>query len=240
MSYIMHRMKLKQILTAFLLPAFILSLSFSALLAPAPTANALTKKEKQACYDKWAGKYTGTAGSGKGDKLTNKQWNNFKASECYSENKGSCKSNPDSFGTYITCLNVATGEYDNGSPTNDNKDDDDPDGGGTVLEDPADGDGCGGVKTAIIKCDQDNEGSDVEDNGIWGLLLIALNIMTAGVGVLAVGGIVYGAILYTTAEDKADQIKKATDIITNVVIGLVAFALMWAGLNFLVPGGVFS
>jgi hypothetical protein len=99
---------------------------------------------------------------------------------------------------------------------------------------------CGGVDTAIIGCSQDNGSSNVEDNGIWGLLLIALNVMTAGVGVLAVGGIVYGAILYTSAEDKADQVKKATDIITNVIIGLVAFALMWAGLNFLIPGGVFS
>jgi len=116
----------------------------------------------------------------------------------------------------------------------------DGDGSGGVLQDPVAGNDCGGVKTAIIKCDQNNSGSNVENNGIWGLLLIAINIMTAGVGVLAVGGIVYGAILYTTAEDKADQVKKAIDIITNVVIGLVAFALMWAGLNFLIPGGVFS
>ncbi len=105
---------------------------------------------------------------------------------------------------------------------------------------PIAGNDCGGVQTAIIKCPQNNGSSNVEDNGIWGLLLLVLNIMTAGVGILAVGGIVYGAILYTTAEDRADQIKKATDIITNVVIGLVAFALMWAGLNFLIPGGVFS
>lgn len=109
----------------------------------------------------------------------------------------------------------------------------------SVLDDPVKGNDCGGVKTAIIKCDADNSG-DLNKNGIWALLLIVLNVMTAGVGVVAVGGIVYGAVLYTTAEDKADQVKKATDIITNVVIGLVAFALMWAGLNFLIPGGVFS
>lgn len=102
-----------------------------------------------------------------------------------------------------------------------------------------DGNDCGGVETAIIKCDADNSG-DLEDNGVWGLLIIVLNVLTAGVGILAVGGIVYGAILYTTAEDKADQVKKATDIITNVVIGLVFYALMWAGLNFIVPGGVFA
>lgn len=100
---------------------------------------------------------------------------------------------------------------------------------------------CGGVDTAIIKCDADNsDKKDLNDNGVWALLLMVLNIMTAGIGIVAVGGIVYGAILYTTAEDKADQVKQATNIITNVVIGLVLYALMWVGLNFLVPGGVFA
>lgn len=108
------------------------------------------------------------------------------------------------------------------------------------LENPIEGEGCGGVKTAIIKCDADSSGTDLENNGVWALLVIVLNILTAGVGIFAVAGIVYGAVLYTTAEDKADQVKKATDIITNVVIGLVAFALMWAGLNFIVPGGIFN
>jgi len=119
------------------------------------------------------------------------------------------------------------------------KEDPEPESGDGGLTGTIEGDGCGGIKTAIIKCDQDNSG-DLEDNGVWGLLIIVLNILTAGVGIVAVGGIVYGAVLYTTAEDKADQVKKATDIITNVVIGLIAFALMWAGLNFIVPGGVFN
>lgn len=126
-------------------------------------------------------------------------------------------------------------EKDDNSGSEDSGSDSD----GSGISNPIEGDGCGGVKTAIIKCSQDNTG-DVENNGIWGLLLIIVNILTAGVGIVAVGGIVYGSVLYTTAEDKADQVKKATDIITNVVIGLVAFALMWAGLNFIVPGGVFN
>ena len=115
------------------------------------------------------------------------------------------------------------------------------DGGDGGLSNPIEGSDCGGVQTAIIKCDEkyDNKG-DIETNGVWALLMLVLNILTAGVGIVAVGGIVYGAILYTTAEDKADQVKKATDIITNVVIGLIAFALMWALLNFIVPGGVFK
>jgi hypothetical protein len=60
------------------------------------------------------------------------------------------------------------------------------------------------------------------------------------VGVLGVAGIVYGAVLYTTAADKAEQTKKAIGIITNVVIGIIAYALMYLVLNFLIPGGIFT
>lgn len=104
---------------------------------------------------------------------------------------------------------------------------------------------CGGVETAIISCgdnDQDNNGDgkvDEEDSGLWSLLLIAINILTAGVGVVALGGIVYGAVLYTSAGGKPEQVKKATTVFTNVVIGIICFAGMWAFLNFIVPGGVF-
>jgi hypothetical protein len=92
---------------------------------------------------------------------------------------------------------------------------------------------CDNNDTVIINCGKGT-------NGIWAILLIVINIMSAGVGILAVGGIVYGAILFTTAEDKADQVSKAKGVITNVVIGLVAFALMYAGLQFILPGGVFD
>ena len=92
---------------------------------------------------------------------------------------------------------------------------------------------CDGTDTAILSCSDD-------ENGVWAMLLLTMNIMAAGVGILAVGGIVYGSILWTTAEDKQDQITKAKTVITNVVIGLIAFALMWATLQFIVPGGVFN
>lgn len=99
---------------------------------------------------------------------------------------------------------------------------------------------CGGAQTAIIQCSQTSQGPNAQNSGIWGVLLIALNILTAGVGIAAVGGIVYGAILYTSAGDSTEQTKKAIEIIRNVVIGLVAYGLMFIGLNFLIPGGVFT
>lgn len=122
---------------------------------------------------------------------------------------------------------------------------------------------CGGVETSIINCDQNpvgtcSDGSTpvdskcadgveytapevkvVGDTGIWGILLLAINILTAGIGVAAVGGILYGSILYASAGGSPDGVKKAKDIIKNVVIGLVAYALMYSLLNFLIPGGIF-
>lgn len=95
--------------------------------------------------------------------------------------------------------------------------------------------------TAIIKCDNvDVDKDGVENTGLWSILLTVINIMTVGVGVLALAGIVYGGILYTSAGGSAEQIKKAKTVFTNVVIGIIAFGGMYALLNFLVPGGVFN
>lgn len=98
---------------------------------------------------------------------------------------------------------------------------------------------CAGVDTSIIKCDQQGSG-EIEDSGVWALLLLAINILTAGVGVVALGGIVFAAILYTSAGGNAEQVKKAMTIITDIVIGVLAYALMYAVLNFLIPGGLFG
>ena len=100
-------------------------------------------------------------------------------------------------------------------------------------------DTCGGVETAVVKCDQSG-GGNLEDTGVWGILLLAINILTAAVGLAAVGGVIYGAVLYTSAGGSPEQVKKAMGIITNVVIGVVAYALMFSGLNFLIPGGIFN
>jgi len=82
--------------------------------------------------------------------------------------------------------------------------------------------------------------SDIKKTGIWYLLVIAINILTAGIGVVAVGGLVYGSILYASAGGGPEQVKKAKTIITDIAIGLVAYAFMYAFLNFIVPGGLFS
>jgi len=99
---------------------------------------------------------------------------------------------------------------------------------------------CGGAKTSIINCTQGKDAKTAKDSGVWGLLLVVLNIMTAGIGILAVGGVVYAAILYSSSSDNAEQTKKAKDVIRNVAIGIIAYGGMYLALNFLIPGGIFS
>ena len=97
--------------------------------------------------------------------------------------------------------------------------------------------GCG-TDTAIISCSNVSGNSGVQGTGLWSLLLTVINILTAGIGVVALAGLVYGAIMYTSAGGNPEQVKKARTIFTNIVIGIIAYAAMWALLNFIIPGGV--
>lgn len=99
---------------------------------------------------------------------------------------------------------------------------------------------CGGVDTAIISCQGDDGSNGAEGSGLWGLLLMAITILTAGVGVVALGGIVWGAVLYTSAGGNPEQVRKAKGIFMNVAIGVISFAGMYVLLNFIIPGGVFN
>ena len=76
--------------------------------------------------------------------------------------------------------------------------------------------------------------------GIVGLLITILNWMAIGVSIAVVGGIIYGAIMYTTSGGNSEQAHKAIGIIRNAVIALILYFAMWALLNFLVPGGLFK
>ena len=93
---------------------------------------------------------------------------------------------------------------------------------------------CGGAETSVISCD--GEGS----TAIINIIKQVIKILTAGVLVAAVGAVIYGAFLYTTSEGSPDKIKKAREVWTNTVIGIIMFAFMVAITNFIIPGGVFD
>lgn len=74
---------------------------------------------------------------------------------------------------------------------------------------------------------------------IWDLLTIAINFLAAGIGLVVLAGIVFGAVTYATSAGSAEQAKKGISFITNAVIALLLFIFMYAIINFLVPGGLF-
>lgn len=85
-----------------------------------------------------------------------------------------------------------------------------------------------GVKTSILP-----EGMD-----IGGLLSLILKILVYGLGAAATIGVVVAGIMYLTARDNEAQVAAAKKRLFDVVIGLVAWALMWTVLNWLIPGSL--
>ena len=92
---------------------------------------------------------------------------------------------------------------------------------------------CGGADTAIISCSDD-------ESGIWHMLNLGLDILSIGVGVLSVVGIILVGIQYLTSKDSADQSKKARTRISQIVIGVAIYATLFAVMQWLMPGGVFN
>lgn len=102
---------------------------------------------------------------------------------------------------------------------------------------------CGGVATSFdfgCQDDADTTSGELERNPIFGLLLFAINFLTAGIGIAAVGFIVWGAVIYSAAGGNKERVQTAISYITNAVIGLLLFISMFAIANFLIPGGVFN
>lgn len=83
-----------------------------------------------------------------------------------------------------------------------------------------------------------DKGSTVETNVIFVWLSMIIKFLTVGVGLAATGGVVFGGFLYLTARGNSAQIEKAVTTIINALIGIGLYALAFAIINFLVPGGV--
>lgn len=98
---------------------------------------------------------------------------------------------------------------------------------------------CGGIETSIISCDNDGGSTaNVKDSAVWQILRVAINILTGGIMIAALGGLIYASVLYTSSGANPETRKKSISIMTNIVIGIVTYALMWALLNFILPGGI--
>ncbi|MBR3248656.1 hypothetical protein IKF89_01330 [Candidatus Saccharibacteria bacterium] len=91
--------------------------------------------------------------------------------------------------------------------------------------------GC--VSTSILangcSCD-DGSGSETKR-----ILQLVVTIMTMGVGILAVLGITIVGIQYLTAGGSEEKTRKAKRRMFEIVIGLVAYVIIYAVLHWLIP-----
>ena len=91
---------------------------------------------------------------------------------------------------------------------------------------------CAGVNTSVINCDAGNENGEAVNE----LLVTVAKVMMGLVVVLAVVGVIISGYQYMMSSGDAAKMSKAKQRIIEIVIGLVVFALMWIGLEFLIPG----
>ncbi len=83
-----------------------------------------------------------------------------------------------------------------------------------------------------------DKGATVDTNVIFVWLSNIIKFLTVGVGVAATGGVVYGGFLYMTAQGNSGKTQKGVAVILNALIAVVLYALTFAIINFLIPGGV--
>jgi len=89
------------------------------------------------------------------------------------------------------------------------------------------------IKTNIISCGSDNGATAIGD-----ILKIGVFILTAIVGVLAVGGLAWASIQYAQAGDNQGTVSEAKNMIQNIIIGIILYGFLIAIVNFLLPGGL--
>lgn len=92
--------------------------------------------------------------------------------------------------------------------------------------------GC--VSTAILGDGCSCDGGQGES--INNILQLVVNILSVGIGVLAVIGIVVVGIQYLTAGGNEEQTRKAKRRLLEIVIGVAAYILIYAILRWLLPG----
>ena len=68
----------------------------------------------------------------------------------------------------------------------------------------------------------------------------AIEFLSAGVGVVVIIMLIMGAIQYITSDGSPQAVGAAKKKMINAVLALLAFFLLFAFLNFIVPGGVFN
>lgn len=94
---------------------------------------------------------------------------------------------------------------------------------------------CGDTKTHFISCD-----GSTGTGSLSALISITLTVLSVLIGVVAVGGIAYAAVIYASARDDQTKVDEAKRIIRNIVIGIVLYGSTIAIIGWLIPGSVIN
>ncbi len=80
--------------------------------------------------------------------------------------------------------------------------------------------------------EDDNEGC-----GVFMIINSVIDILSMGVAILGVIGVVIVGTTYLTAGGNEDKTRKAKHRMFEIVIGLAVYAILYAGVQWLLPGG---
>ena len=92
------------------------------------------------------------------------------------------------------------------------------------------------VSTSIIQNADGKYCDDGGGGGVWAILNIGLTVLTFGIGIAATAGLIICGIQYATSGTNEAQATKARRRIFEIVIGLIAYAVLYLALNWLIPG----
>lgn len=104
-------------------------------------------------------------------------------------------------------------------------------------------DTCGKGDDAVkVKFDFKCQGSDYEGpvGAIGDMAFAFIRFLSIGVGVAVVISIIVAGIQYSASEGNPETTQRAKQRIQNAIIGLILYIFIFAIIQFLVPGGLFS
>jgi len=108
---------------------------------------------------------------------------------------------------------------------------------GNLGVDPSDKTKC---QTLGNGCAGNTESTCLAKNPIIRDLRVFVNALSGIVGVVVVAMIMVGGIQYSSARDNATAVSAARKRIANAVVALIIYFLIFAFLQWLIPGGVFN
>jgi hypothetical protein len=87
---------------------------------------------------------------------------------------------------------------------------------------------------------QANANNCLQNNVLVKDIQLLVDVLSAGVGVVVVGSLIVGGIQYSFAGDNPQATSAAKNRIINSLLALAAFFLIFAFLQWIIPGGLFS